>query len=78
MWRGLTDAALAVPLALGVCDKGQTGTDRKDDKDSGPGTILSGEESRSPGLATAPAQAAASYRAQVSGFGVAQWLESEA
>jgi hypothetical protein len=78
MWRGLTDAALAVSLAPGACNKGQTEADKKDDKDSCPCITISADESKSLGLAIAPAQAAASYRAQLSGFGVTQWLEYEA
>ncbi|HWY63331.1 MAG TPA: hypothetical protein VNW15_15625 [Rhizomicrobium sp.] len=75
MWRGLTAAALAAPLALGVCSKGATEADKKEDKGSGPGIALSANESKSLGTARAPA---VSHRARVLGFGVAQLLESEA
>ena len=77
MRRGVTAAALAALLALAACDKSATDADKKDDKDAAPGVALSADESKSLGLATAPAQAA-SYRAQITGFGVVMALDSVA
>jgi hypothetical protein len=68
-------AALTVLLALWGCGKGDTEADKKESKESGPGVTISAEESKSLGLATAAVQSA-SYRAQISGYGVVMALDA--
>jgi len=75
MRRAWTVLALTGLLALGACGKSDTQADKKDQKESGPGVTISADESKSLGLATAPVQAA-SYRAQISGFGVVMALDA--
>ena len=74
MRRGWTAAALTALLVLGACGKNATEAEKKDD-DKAPGVTITAEESKSLGLATAPAQAA-SYRAQISGFGLVSSLDA--
>jgi hypothetical protein len=64
-----------VLLALSGCGKGDTPADKKDSKESGAGVTISAEESKSLGLATAEVQPA-SYRAQISGYGIVTALDA--
>jgi hypothetical protein len=75
MQRGLMAGALAALLALGACGKGATEADKKDDKDSGPGIALTADESKALGIVTVAAQPA-SYRAQISGFGMVMSMDN--
>lgn len=75
MRQAWTAAALMVLLALTGCGKSDTQADKKDEKESGPGVTISAEEVKSLGLATAPVEAA-SYRQQVSGYGVVTALDA--
>ena len=75
MQRGLMAAALAALLTLGACGKGATEADKKDDKDAGPGLALTADESKALGIVTVAAPAA-SYRAQISGFGMVMSMDN--
>jgi hypothetical protein len=76
MRRAWTSLALTALLALGACGKNDTAAaDKKDEKESSPGVTITAEQSKSMGLATVPVQAA-SYRAQLSGFGVVTALDA--
>ena len=68
-------AALAFVL-LSACSKSDQAA-KKEDADSGPGVALNAEETKSLGIATATAQAA-SWRREITGFGVVTALDSVA
>lgn len=66
--------SLALLLLLAACGPSQT-ADKKDDKDTGPGVTLSEEESKGLGIATTAATAA-TYQADVKGYGVVTALDA--
>ena len=68
-------AALAF-LLLSACSKSDEAA-KKEDADAGPGIALNAEETKSLGIATATAQAA-SWRREITGFGVVTALDSVA
>ena len=68
-------AALAALLLLAGCNKSAPEAAKEEAKAEGPGITLTEEESEAMGLATAKLQAA-SYRGELSGFGVVSTFEA--